>query len=276
MLKRCRPLLGTYVEIAADREDAIDAAFAAVGQVHRLMSAHEPDSDLSRINRSAHQRPVEVHSWTARVLERALYWARQSEGAFDVVQAGKSAIERGLVSRHSDQPRPEASHWTLLQLQCRSVRLLKAGCIDLGGIAKGFAVDRAIDALGRAGCEHGLVNAGGDLRGFGAEPWPVTIVDPLSRRPVAALELTDEALATSAGLPNDGSLDFDHLGGANPRWISVSVVAPTACDADALTKLVWSANVDVRPLLAVVGAKALVIRNDGTVESVREAEEVGT
>src|SRR2546423_9578278 len=84
MHSRCRPLLGTLVEVTADREDAIEAAFAAVEQVHRLMSAHEQDSDVSRINRFAHLRPVEVHDWTARVIERGLVWAKRSEGAFDV------------------------------------------------------------------------------------------------------------------------------------------------------------------------------------------------
>src|SRR4051794_33210731 len=170
MLRRCRPLLGTYVEITADTEQAIDVAFAAIERVHRLMSAHERDTDLSRINRFAHQRPVEVDDWTARVLDRALFWAQRSDGAFDIVRAGKAAMERGLLPRHRDQPEPQASHWTCLDLGGDSVRLKKPGCVDLGGIAKGFAVDRAVSALRSAGCERGLVNAGGDMRGFGAEP----------------------------------------------------------------------------------------------------------
>src|ERR671933_2863876 len=115
-MRRCRPLLGTFVEIEADDGAAIDAGFAAVERVHRLMSAHEPDSDLSRINRFAHVKAVEVHGWTSIVLERALFWARESEGAFDPVAAGKSALEAGLLPPQADQPRPEASHWTWLEL----------------------------------------------------------------------------------------------------------------------------------------------------------------
>src|SRR5207248_5339725 len=168
----------------------------------------------------------------ARVMERALLWSKRGEGAFDVIRAGKAAIERGLLPRHADQPQPEAAHWTWLEAQGASVRLLKPCCIDLGGIAKGFAVDLAVDALRQAGCERGLINAGGDLRGFGPEPWPVSIVHPLTRRPLVAIDIDDEALATSAGL------SFDHLGGKG-RWISVSVLARTACDADALTKIIW-------------------------------------
>jgi thiamine biosynthesis lipoprotein len=275
MPSRCRPLLGTFVEVTADDERAAEAAFATVETVHRLLSAHEPDSDVSRINRFAHVRPVEVHEWTRRVLERALFWAKCSEGAFDVVRAGKTALQRGLLPRHSDQPQPEAAHWTWLEIQGASVRLLKPGCIDVGGIAKGFAVDRAIEVLREAGCDSGLVNAGGDLRGFGREPWPVTIIHPLSRRPVVAIDLKNEAIATSAGLPDgEGQLSFDHLGGGNPRWVSISVVARNACDADALTKIVWNSSAAAHRILAEAGAKAIAIQQDGKIEAIEPTESV--
>lgn len=271
MPSRCRPLLGTFVEVTADRDDAIEAAFEAVEKVHRLMSAHEAESDVSRINRFGHLRAVEVHDWTARVIERALFWSKRSEGAFDVLRAGKTALERLLLPRHSDQPQPEAAHWTWLEIQGASVRLLKPGCIDLGGIAKGFAVDRAVDALRAAGCERGLVNAGGDLRGFGPEPWPAIVVHPLRRDPMAAIDLRDEALATSAGLrTEERRLTFDHLGGARPDWVSVSIVARTACDADALSKIAWREGPNANPLLADVGAKALALTADGEIATIGE------
>ena len=84
-VRRTQPLLGTFVEIAAagaDRDDlqqAIDKAFAAVAQVHRLMSFHDPHSDVSRLNREASTRAVPVHAWT--------YQHRQSAGVFDVTVA---------------------------------------------------------------------------------------------------------------------------------------------------------------------------------------------
>lgn len=268
-MRRCRPLLGTFVEVTADREEAINAAFGVIERVHRLMSAHEPDSDISRINRFAHIDPIQVHPWTALVIERALFWSKRSEGGFDVVRAGKAAVERGLLPRHSDQPRPLASHWTWLEAQGSAVRLLKPGCIDVGGIAKGFAVDRAVDALRQAGCDRGLVNAGGDLRGFGSEPWPIEVVHPLTRRPIASVELSDCALATSAGLrAADDRLSFDHLQGGEPRWISVSVRARTACDADALTKVVWTAGDKAAALLEQVDASAFGITSGGDVEPI--------
>jgi thiamine biosynthesis lipoprotein len=71
-MRRCRPLLGTFVEIDAESEIAIAAGFAAIERVHQLMSAHDPDSELSRVNRSAHRAPVAVSADTAEVIAWAV------------------------------------------------------------------------------------------------------------------------------------------------------------------------------------------------------------
>lgn len=270
MIRRCRPLLGTFVEVTADREDAIDRAFAAVEHVHRLMSAHEPESDVSRINRFGDLGAVEVHEWTGRVIERALFWSRHSEGAFDVVRAGKMALESGLLPRHTDQPLPEAAHWTWLEFQGRSVRLLKPGCVDLGGIAKGFAVDRAVDAMVTAGATLGLVNAGGDLRAFGPRSWPVEIVDPATRKPIVSIDLQDAALATSAGLPSENGVELRHLPVVDPQWVSVTVGAASCTDADALTKVAWAGEAKAPGLLDKAGAQAFAISQNGSVKEIAE------
>lgn len=263
MLRRCRPLLGTLVEVAAEDVEAIEAAFAAVGRVHDLMSAHEPGSDVSRINCLAHLRAVEVHDWTARVLERALFWSRESEGAFDVIRAGHAAIARGLIPIHPGQPAPRATHWTWLEIQGSAIRLHRSGCIDLGGIAKGFAVDRAIDALRAAGSAYGMVNAGGDVAGYG-QAWPARIVEPRERRPLAEVALDGEALATSALIEGR----FDHLPGADRRWISASVRARTAMDSDALTKVLLAGSALTQHCLDLADAKGLRVAADGSVEPV--------
>lgn len=260
----CRPLLGTFVEVTSDREDAIEAAFGAIERVHRLMSAHEPDSDVSRINRLAHLSPVEVDPWTALVIERALFWSKESEGAFDIVRAGKEALESGLIPRHADQPQPLAAHWSWLEVQGNKVRLLKSACIDLGGIAKGFAVDKAIDALRKAGAAFGLVNAGGDIAGFGPREWPATVVEPRNRQPAVEIGLVNAALATSSILSDE----IDHLPGRNLDLVSASVEAKKAIDADALTKVLLSGSPATKHCLALADAQALVILADGTVQSV--------
>ena len=232
------------------------------------MSAHDPDSELSRVNHDAHRHPVAVSEWTAEVIECALGWSRASEGRFDIVRAGHFALRRGGLPRHDDQPLPDAdADWTTVQIRNREVTLSRPAYLDLGGIAKGFAVDRAIDALRTAGATRGFVNAGGDLRGFGDSSWPVSVVDPLSRRPLLKVELLDMALATSAGIAgDDGSLSFDHLPGRNPRWVSVTVRAPLACDADALTKIAWSGVAGTADLFRDAAAEAFAIRADGQVE----------
>lgn len=266
MLRRCRPLLGTFVEVTSEDGEAIDAAFAAIERVQGLMSAHEPGSDVSRINCLAHLRPIEVHDWTVRVLERALFWSRESKGAFDVVRAGHAAIGRGLIPIHAQQPAPKAAHWTWLEIQGSGVRLHRPGCIDLGGIAKGFAVDRAIDALREVGARRGLVNAGGDIAGYG-QAWRVQIVEPRMRRPLADVTIDGEALATSALV--DGG--FGHLPDADRRWISASVRARCGTDADALTKVLLSGSNRAEHCLCLVRAEGLRITEDGFIEPLERA-----
>jgi thiamine biosynthesis lipoprotein len=270
-ITRCRPLLGTFVEITADDGASIDAGFGAIARVHRLMSAHEPDSDLSRVNRFAHLGEIEVDPWSALVLERALHWSKHSKGVFDVVAAGARAMASGHLPRHSDQPEPQASHWTWMEVRGRVVRLLQPACLDLGGIAKGFAIDRAVAALKSAGAASGLVNAGGDIAGFGPQPWPIQVVQPATRRAIANVAVSNGAVATSSVLPDGRD---DHLHGRSASLISATVCAPIAMDADALTKIVLAQSPAAPRCLELADAQAFVLdRNGGIgpVEGRREA-----
>ncbi|MFL5208457.1 MAG: FAD:protein FMN transferase [Microvirga sp.] len=265
MMHRSRPLLGTYVEITADSAEIIAAGFSAVERIHSLMSAHDPDSELGRLNRIGHREPVEVSPETVAVLERAVHWWRLSCGTFDVAAAGTRSLMDGRIPHHLGQPHPAAKDSSVLLVAGRTVRLTAPACLDLGGIAKGYAVDEAVRAMRRCGAVRGLVNAGGDLLGFGPEPWTISVVDSRTRRPLVEVSLRDEALATSACI--DGSTA--HL----PRgtlWSSVTVRAPSACDADALTKIVWAGDGDAGDLLRRAGARAFGIRVDGRVEEVGE------
>src|SRR6266851_1934957 len=176
VVRRARPLLGTLVEITVGGSTppraapAIEAAFAAVERVHRLMSFHEAASDVSRLNRCAAREPVAVDPWTFAVLRESLELSRISDGAFDVT-VGSELVRWELLPPPGEAGPSKgegAGSWADLELlPLRRVRFRRPLIIDLGGIAQGFAVDRAIEPLRTAGMPWAVVNAGGDLRVFG-------------------------------------------------------------------------------------------------------------
>ena len=283
-VRRTQPLPGTFVEIAAagaDRSDlqgAIDEAFAAVAQVHRLMSFHDAQSEVSRLNRDACARAVSVHAWTYQVLETAIELSRQSSGVFDVTVA--PLLQRhGLLPRGVDDPPPAAKEATAagaIELRAHGrVRYRHRGTrIDLGGIAKGFAVDRALDVLRQHGLPRGLVNAGGDLAAFGPVAERVHIRHPANAgQLLASAAIANEALASSGRTFNPSQLAaagdcavFDPVT-QRPvrRIIGTTVRAPCCMVADALTKVVMIAGKGADSLLRYYRANALFVLESGDV-----------
>jgi len=264
-----RPLLGTLVEIGvwggAGAAAAIESAFEAVSQVQRLMSVHDPDSDVSLLNREAAARPVPVHAWTADVLRFALRMWQESGGAFDC-GIGSSLESAGFLPPGAIPGELSAGAGGMRIDDSNQVRMRQPACLDLGGIAKGYAVDRAIEALQGAGVASGIVNAGGDLRGFGLDAFPVTVRDPDSPgRFVRVLRLNAGAVATSAGYHSARRVGgrsvmpiYDPL---RRRFLSsrlsVTVTAPTCMAADALTKVAAILGADSFELLRRHGAHAM-------------------
>ena len=232
---RAQPWLGTLVEVALARADASEprfaAAFAAIEHVHRRMSAHDPASDLARIARFAHRRPVRVDRETAAVLRLALRLARATAGGFDAT-----------VPRSRARASRAAGLQALHLVPGRRVRTDAPLALDLGGIAKGHAVDRAVAALQRGGASAGIVNAGGDLRAFGGDHWtPVRVRMPGASTIAAPLfELRDAASATSSDAFRGSAMALFDPSRRRLRSYpgSVTVVAPTCAVADALTKIV--------------------------------------
>ncbi|HEX7689059.1 MAG TPA: FAD:protein FMN transferase, partial [Burkholderiaceae bacterium] len=183
-LARCRPALGTLVHVAL-RDDlphdallaAVDAAFAAIEAVERAMSFHRPDSDLSRLNAAPAGATLALDPGLVEVLRFSAELHALSDGVFDPGVADRLVAWDVL-------PRPAAAHPPLAGratsirdieiVDARHVRVLRATCLDLGGVAKGFAVDRTIEALRAHGIAQADVNAGGDLRVLG-EPRPVHV-----------------------------------------------------------------------------------------------------
>ena len=281
-IRRARPLLGTFVEIAVAgqtfdaAEAAVEAAFAAVATVHRLMSFHEAGSDVSRLNRGAASGPVRVHDWTCQVLEAARDLRRRSEGMFDISVA--PALQRlGLLpgASPSQGETPGGVHDRIQLLPGNRVRFADPSVkIDLGGIAKGFAVDRAVEVLLGRGIAEGLVNAGGDLRVFGPRSHAVDIRDPRQPdRPLYRVALCNAALASSAGrfdpVRSHSALFSGVIDPATAmpvRAISGATVCGPGCMvADALTKVVMNAGEGAAAILEHYGADALFVSARGQV-----------
>jgi thiamine biosynthesis lipoprotein len=260
--RRARPLLGTFVEIRVEGLDnaraacAVDDAYAEVAAIHRLMSFHEAGSDLDRLHRARIGDRVRVDVRTYGVLEWSARIAAASSGLFDPTVA-MQLVARGQLPRPASTWSPHAkADWRDIELlESCHVRLARPLWIDLGGIAKGYAVDRAVEILLTAGATQVCVNAGGDLRVAGAcaEPIHLRAQAGMSANPV--IELADGALATSAGAST-------HVHGRTRRVIGLRDVASVAARhcivADALTKVVLAGdNVLCQRVLAQFGAQAL-------------------
>jgi thiamine biosynthesis lipoprotein len=273
MMRRAQPWLGTVVEVTVGDETscepAMRAAFDAVAEVHRLMSFHDEASDLARINRAGIGEQIAVHPRTTEVLAVALALAAESDGLFNPFCASKLVAWEQLPAPASAGPAPDwRARSDALVLDGTRVRKTAPAWIDLGGIAKGYAVDAAVDALRSRGVRAGCVNAGGDLRAFGDIDWPVLLRD--ARRPEVAAwstQLRDGALATSAtyfsrrNKEGEATSALVHGTRGTPLLTeaSISVAAPTCILADALTKVVAASGDAFHPLLARHGANAFVV-----------------
>lgn len=214
-VRRARPVLGTLVDIGVPvgAEAALHAAFEVMQRVQQRMSVFEPGSDLSRSHAAAAGEPVRMHAWTAEVLQFAQTLQTQSGGLFDVA-LGSGAWqldwqdEQAFLIRHQSTTR-----------------------IDLGGLAKGWAVDKAVEAALGLGAGAVWVNAGGDLRVEGLT-LPLVLRDELGGGVRPWAELQDGAIATSDFRAGARS----HLSGQGEA-LHLSVLAPRCAWADALTKV---------------------------------------
>ena len=253
-IRRCKPLLGTFVEVTVEGQADestlhawASAALEDVHIVHRLMSYQDPHSELSCLNATAHSRAMPLHPWTHRVLRCARRIGDQSRGAFDVAVRSAGGGSYRDVVLHDDG----------------RVSFRRPLSVDLGGIAKGFAVDCAIERLRTHPLVFASVNAGGDLRVTGHAPGIIDIRDP--SRPhdrFRRIPLTHVAVATSGAYFRRGDDGVLRPGLRVPAEGagSVTVFAHTCMVADALTKVTLLADPDVTArVLAAHGAASLVL-----------------
>jgi FAD:protein FMN transferase len=203
---------------------------------------------------------------------------RRSKGIFDIAVA-PALQTMGLLPRldHDAPIASQARSFDAIELLSgQSVRFRHAGVrIDLGGIAKGFAVDRAREALRGFNIPSGLVNAGGDLAAFGPEPQTIHIRNPRDpSRLICSVEVSDEALATTArrfdpfqSAETTASAVIDPGTSEPAHAIDGATVRARSCMvADALTKIVMISGTDALELLGHYNASALLISTDGDVQ----------
>lgn len=253
-------MLGTFVTITAHGQDrallnrAATAAFDEIRRVDALMSIHRTDSELSRVNRMAASEPIRVSAELFEVLTTAHHIATATEGGFDVTT--RPLIELwGFVWKDYRFPTDQELQaalplvgFTLIQLDAtrQTVFFKRPGVsIDLGGIAKGYAVDAALRRLQSLGVTNAMVKAGGDLRVSGSPPnesgWTVQLEDPRKQGRRVAIRLHDAALSTSGDYENffvHNGKRYSHI--IDPRTgmpiddaASCTVIAQTCMESDA-------------------------------------------
>lgn len=230
------------------------------------MSFHNARSELSRMNREAFQQNIQVHPLLYALLQRAQKIFLASSGLFDCTVADV-LVKWAILPPQSVIPE-QATQADVLLLPNNTIRYTKPLLIDLGGIAKGFAVDLAIHTLRQHGIKYAVVNAGGDLRVLGNHVEPISVRSPHNFQQLISMGgLSAGAFATSAIYHSQRKFQQETVTAlVNPRNRqaiitphSFSVIAPTTWLADALTKVVSITTNTEHPCLARFAATAFII-----------------
>ena len=288
--KREEAIMGTAIVVELWASDArraraaIDAVMAEMHRIDHAMSPHRPQSELSCINREAAHQPVRLSDEMVGLIERAIAFSALSGGAFDITYASAGQL---YDYRHAVQPSPDALAracqaigWRGLHLdpQARTLAFAHPGMrIDLGGFAKGHAVDNATALLRRHGITHAWVSAGGDSRVIGdrrGRPWTLGVRHPRQARGlVALLPLIDTAVSTSGDYERFFERDgvrhhhiIDPATGRSPAAIhSVTILAADGLTAEALSKSLFVLGVEAGMALieSQPGVDAVVVDAQG-------------
>lgn len=287
-----RPLMGTEISVLLWHDDAtrgeelVEQVFAEAGRINELMSTYLEDSRISEINRRAAADPVVAGDELFNLIRRSLDISVLTLGAFDITYDS--------VGQHYDfrkRQRPDAAttesesklidyRFVELDQASGTVRFLQDGVrINLGGIAKGYFVERGVDMLRLDGVQHAIVTAGGDSRLLGdrrGKPWMVGIRDPRNDGQVAiSVPLENEAISTSGDYERyfeEGGVRYHHI--IEPRTgvpaggiHSATVFGPDAVMTDALSTAVFVMGVDkgLRLIATLPDYESIVIDEFGRI-----------
>ena len=273
-----RDIMGTRITVElwhadlAHGGDCSQRVFTEMDRINALMSSYLDSSELSYINNNAAIAAVEVSDELFALIQRSLYFSELSKGAFDITYA---SVGYAYDYRNGEQPSDAAVAQKLAAIDYRHIQLQdgrigfsdSAVRIDLGGIAKGYAVDRAIEILRDCGIDRAMVSAGGDSRIIGdhdGRPWMIGIRHPRKDQAIALrLPLSDSAISTSGDYERffiDNGERVHHIinpntgRSASASW-SASVIGPDAMTTDALSTTIF--------ILGALDGLALVETLDG-------------
>jgi thiamine biosynthesis lipoprotein len=286
-IERTEQVMGTYATITildrdtARAQHAMDAAFDEIRRLEALMSAYNASSEVAALSRNG-MNWTSLSPDTLYVLTKADYYARISQGSFDVTCNPLVTLWMETAKNESRLPTPaeleavkeRVGYEQLIIDEAHGrARFAQPGMsITLGGIAKGYAIDRACDQLLAAGIEHALVNIGGDMRAIGDKngaPWAIALQNPRNKDEyISILTLEDESVATSGDYERYFILKEERIHHIiNPRTgysadecISVTVIADRCIDADALSTTVFVLGPEAgKALLDEYGYQGLII-----------------
>jgi thiamine biosynthesis lipoprotein len=262
-----REIMGTFARIVAVAKNekiarrSIEAGFDEMKRIDSVMSDYKPDSQLSRVNREAFQHAVKVTPELFAIFQKSVQYSRLSNGAFDItvgplVDLWHKAGETNSMPDENTLAAAKASvgyEKLILDANAMTVRFAVDGMrLDLGGIGKGYSVDRAVEVMRRKGATAGMVDSGGNIRCFGKpidnDVWLVGIQDPNleNNGPLMVLKLNDMSVATSGDyrrFMTVGGKKVSHIidtntGKGSGKLASDTIIAKTAVDADALSTTV--------------------------------------
>jgi thiamine biosynthesis lipoprotein len=289
-MSREEAIMGTAIraelwhEEPAMGEAALDAVMEEMHRIDRAMSPFKPESELSRLNREAAKAPVSVSKEMFELVARSIEFSELSEGAFDITFASVGCM---FDYRKGFKPVPEKISAALPGIDYRHIRLDRRQCtiqfardgvqIDLGGIAKGYAVDNCVALLKARGVKEALVIAGGDSRVLGdrrGRPWMIGIRDPRRKEAmVAMIPLVDAAISTSGDYERYFEADgvrYHHIldprtGSSATGVRSVTIVGPDATTTEGISKSVFIMGPErgIRFVESLPGMDAVVIDGDG-------------
>jgi len=289
-MSREEAIMGTAIRVELWHEDLVrgEAAMDAVmEEMHRIdcaMSPFKADSELSLLNRAAARAAVPVSAEMFALIQRSIEFSELSQGAFDITFASVGSL---FDYRNGTRPTADrvaaalpAVDYRHIQLDRRerTIRFARDGVrIDLGGIAKGHAVDNCINLLRSRGVTQALVMAGGDSRVLGdkrGRPWVIGIQDPRRKEEmVARIPLVDAAISTSGDYERYFEADgvryhhiLDPKTGTSPSGVrSVTIIGPDATTTEGVSKSVFikGAEQGVRFVESLAGIDAVIIDRDG-------------